>query len=162
MKDLKESLLNKTSKKIRNMSNTIKHAQLEQLGFPEFDEDSDRWVWHCPDIVERNKDAIYRLTKRNRTYCGFWMEVIPAVFQNTKKEVFSVSIEAITDRKGDTPWMGNRNIITLIVERDMKVAYEFFQLFALNVDEMLKDFVKLGDDYIIKDVYPMMMEKYGK
>lgn len=162
MKGLKESLLDNTNSKIRNMSNTVKHAQLEQLGFPEFEDESDGWIWQCPDIMKRNEDIIYKITKRNKTYCGFWMEVIPAVFQKSKKEVFSVSIEAITDRRGDTPWMGNQNLVTFIVERDMKLAYEFFQLFALNVDEMLKDFIKLGDNYVTKDVYPMLMKKYGK
>ena len=84
------------------------------------------------------------------------------VKEQNKKQVYSISIDAITDRTGETPWMGNQILISLIIERDMKVAYEFFQLFALNVDEMIKDFVKLGDDYDIKEVYPMLMKKYGK
>jgi hypothetical protein len=90
------------------------------------------------------------------------MEIIPAVFDKTKKQVFSISIDAITDRTGETPWMGNQILVSFVIERDMKVAYEFFQLFALNVDEMIKDFVKLGDDYDMNEVYPMLMKKYGK
>jgi hypothetical protein len=58
--------------------------------------------------------------------------------------------------------MGNQILVSFIIERDMKVAYEFFQLFALNVDEMIKDFVKLGDDYDMNEVYQMLMKKYGK
>lgn len=162
MKDLKESLLGNTKSKLRNMPETIKRAQLQQLGFPDFEDEFDGWIWQCPEIMERNESNILKLTDRKKTYYGFWMEIIPAVFDQNKKQVFSISIDAITDRTGETPWMGNQTLISLIIERDMKVAYEFFQLFALNVDEMIKDFVKLGDDYDMNDVYPMLMKKYGK
>jgi hypothetical protein len=162
MKDLKESLLGNTKSKLRNMPETIKRAQLQQLGFPDFEDEFDGWVWVCPEIMERNESNILKLTDRKKTYYGFWMEIIPAVFDKTKKQVFSISIDAITDRTGETPWMGNQILVSFIIERDMKVAYEFFQLFALNVDEMIKDFVKLGDDYDMNEVYQMLMKKYGK
>jgi hypothetical protein len=162
MKDLKESLLGNTKSKLRNMPETIKRAQLQQLGFPDYEDEFDGWVWVCPEIMERNESNILKLTDRKKTYCGFWMEIIPAVFDKTKKQVFSISIDAITDRTGETPWMGNQILVSFVIERDMKVAYEFFQLFALNVDEMIKDFVKLGDDYDMNEVYPMLMKKYGK
>lgn len=162
MKDLKESLLGNTKSKLRNMPETIKRAQLQQLGFPDFKDEFDGWVWVCPEIMERNESNILKLTDRKKTYCGFWMEIIPSVFGKTKEVVFSVSIDAITDRHGETPWMGNQVLVSFIIERDMKVAYEFFQLFALNVDEMIKDFIKLGDDYDVNEVYPMLMKKYGK
>jgi hypothetical protein len=35
---LKESLLDKTSKKLKGMPDTIKRAQLEVYGFPKFDD----------------------------------------------------------------------------------------------------------------------------
>jgi hypothetical protein len=162
MKDLKESLLGNTKSKLRNMPETIKRAQLQQLGFPDFEDEFDGWVWVCPEIMERNESNILKLTDRKKTYYGFWMEIIPAVFDKTKKQVFSISIDAITDRTGETPWMGNQILVSFVIERDMKVAYEFFQLFALNVDEMIKDFVRLGDDYDMNEVYPMLMKKYGK
>lgn len=162
MKDLKESLLGNTKSKLRNMPETIKRAQLQQLGFPDFEDEFDGWVWMCPEIMERNERNILKLTDRKKTYCGFWMEIIPSVFEKTKEVVFSVSIDAITDHSGETPWVGNQVLVSFIIERDMKVAYEFFQLFALNVDEMIKDFIKLGDDYDVNEVYPMLMKKYGK
>lgn len=162
MKDLKESLLGNTKSKLRNMPETIKRAQLQQLGFPDFEDEFDGWVWVCPEIMERNERNILKLTDRKKTYCGFWMEIIPSVFEKTKEVVFSVSIDAITDRSGETPWVGNQVLVSFIIEKDMKVAYEFFQLFALNVDEMIKDFIKLGDDYNVNEVYPMLMKKYGK
>lgn len=165
MKDLKESLLGNTKSKLRNMPETIKRAQLQQLGFPDFEDEFDGWIWQCPDIMERNERNILKLTDRKKTYCGFWVELIPGKFPNyndTKDMMYVISIDAITDRSGETPWMGNQTLISLVVPYDKRIAYEFFQLFALNVDEMIKDFVKLGDDYDMNDVYPMLMKKYGK
>lgn len=160
---LKESLLGNTKSKVGKMSETVKKAQLEQLGFPDYeDEIEDGWVWQCPEIMERNESNILKLTDRKKTYYGFWMEIIPAVFEETKKKVFSISIDAITDHRGETPWMGSQTLISFVVPYDKHVAYEFFEIFALNVDEMIKDFIKLGDDYDIKELYPMLMKKYGK
>jgi hypothetical protein len=162
---LKESLLGNTKSKVGKMSETVKKAQLEQLGFPDYEDEFDGWVWQCPDILERNESNIYKITKRKKTYCGFWVEMISGSFPNytdTKDLVYVVSIDAITDHRGETPWMGSQTLISFVVPYDKHVVYEFFEIFALNVDEMIKDFIKLGDDYDIKELYPMLMKKYGK
>lgn len=163
---LKESLLSSTKSKVRNMPKTIIKAQLEGLGFPDYEETcDDGWAWICPEVIERNESNILKLTNRRKTYCGFWMEVIPARIEYTDTdpvEVFSVNIQAITDRTGERPWMGCEEIFGFTIPRDRMAAYEFFQLFALNVDNMIKDFVKLDDGYLVDEVYGEFIKKYGK
>lgn len=164
---LKESILKGTATHIKDIPDVIKKAQREQIGFPEFeDEGGDGWVWMCPEILERNKSNIYKITKRRKTYYGFWAEMIPTKIgpydDGTYKDAYMVTIDAITDHTGNMPWMGSNELLSIICDKDKKTVYEFFLLFGLNVDAMIKDFVKLGDDYVYEDVYKMFMKKYGK
>lgn len=167
MKALKESLLGSTKSKVGKMSETVKKAQLELLGFPEFeDEGGDGWIWMCPEILERNESNIYKITKRKKTYYGFWVEMIPSKIgpfeDDTYKDVYMVTIDAMSDHTGNMPWMGSNELLSFVCDKDKKKVYEFFQMFGLNVDEMIKDITKLGADYKYEDVYKMFMKKYGK
>ena len=164
---LKESILGKTSNKIKNMSKTIINAQCEELGFPKYEETyDDGWVWMCPEILERNENNIYKITKRTKTYYGFWTEIIPSKMgpyeDDTYRDVYMVTIDVVTDRTGKTPWNGSNELLSVVCDMDKKKVYEFFQMFALNVDAMIKDIIKLGDDYVYEDVYKMFIKKYGK
>lgn len=164
---LKESILDKTRERVKDIPNAIKKAQREQIGFPEFeDEGGDGWVWMCPEILERNKSNIYKITKRRKTYYGFWAEMIPTKIgpydDGTYKDAYMVTIDAITDHTGNMPWMGSNELLSFTCDKDKKKVYEFFQLFGLNVDDMIKEFVKLRDGYILDEVYDMFMKKYGK
>lgn len=162
---LKESLLGSTKSKVGKMSETVKKAQLDGMGFPDFEDEFDGWIWQCPEILERNESNIYKLTKRKKTYCGFWVEIIQWRTDETGRDIydkFTITIDAITDHTGNMPWMGSNELIRFTCDRDMKKVYELFQLFGLNVDEMIEDFIKLGKDYVVDDVYDMIMKKYGK
>lgn len=164
---LKESLLTSTKSKVRNMPKTIIKAQLEGLGFPDYEETcDDGWAWICPEVIERNESNILKLTNRRKTYCGFWVEMIPAKMgpyeDGSYKETYMVTIDAITDHTGNMPWMGSNELLSFVCDKDKKKVYEFFQMFALNVDEMIRDFVKLGEDYEYEEAYKTFMKKYGK
>lgn len=165
MRTLYESILKSTSSHIKDIPKIIKTTELYEQGFPEFEDEFDGWIWICPDILERYEDKIYKLTKRKKTYCGFWVEVIPAKigkYEENAYDAFSCTIYAITDRTKNTPWMGAGDLVSFTCERDWKKVYEMFQLFGLNMDEMLDDFIKLGDNYILDKVYPKLIKKYGK
>jgi hypothetical protein len=177
---LKESLLDKTSKKIKGMPDTIKRAQLELYGFPKFeDNDHGTWIWVCPEVFSKYNDKLNKEFGTNHNFIGvYWMD-------NPQLGVFpdetSIHIKFLTDGY-EGGWPG-KNSVTLmniklpyresmkgiwnerIYDMSLKDIYDLLIRFALNMDDMLDYLLKEAkknnfSDYKKVDIYNDLIKKF--
>lgn len=167
---LKESLLDKTSKKIQNMPDTIKRAKLELYGFPKFeDHDHGEWVWKCPGVFSKYNDKLNKVFGTNYNFIGvYWMNNMSLDDINDETEIH---IKFLTDEyNGGWPSDDRDESVTVtniilryresmndkwndrIYEDSLKDIYDLLVRFALNMDEML--------DYILKEAKKVNFSHY--
>lgn len=167
---LKESLLDKTSKKIQNMPDTIKKAKLELYGFPKFDDhDHGTWMWKCPDVFSKYNDKLNKVFGTNHNFIGvYWMDNMSL---DDIKDETEIHIKFLTDEyNGGWPSDSRGEAVTLcnikmpykesmngnwderVYKDSLKDIYDLLVRFALNMDAML--------DYILKEAKKINFSHY--
>lgn len=166
---LKESLLDKTNKKIKGMPDTIKRAQLELYGFPKFeDNDHGTWIWVCPEVFSKYNDKLNNAFGMNHNFIGiYWMDNphLGGIEDET-----SIYIMFLTDEyKGGYPYKTGVTLMNLklpyresmnglwnerIYDMSLKDIYDLLVRFALNMDDML--------DYLLKEAKKNNFSDYKK
>lgn len=181
---LKESLLDKTNSKIKNMPDTIKRAQLEAYGFPKFkDHDHGTWIWICPELFSKYNDKLNKAFGTNHKFIGvYWMDNMSLDYINDETEIH---IKMLTDEYPGRDWPSDdrgesvslANIIlryresmggkwvSKIYNQSLEDIYDLFLRFALNMDKMLDDIIKAAktvnfSHYKRVDIYDDIIKKY--
>ena len=166
---LKESLLDKTSKKIKGMSDAIKRTQLELYKFPDFeDHDHGAWVWICPEVFSKYNDKLNKTFGVNHNFIGiYWMDNPNLV---GIEDETSIHIVLLTDEyNGGYPRKTGVTLMNIklpyreslngvwnerIHNMALKDIYDLLVRFALNVDDML--------DYLLKEAKKNNLSNYKK
>ena len=180
---LKESLLDKTSRKIKNMPDTIKRAQLEVYGFPKFeDNDEGAWVWNCPEYFSEISSELNKVLGTNHNYTGVYVMNDEGFDADNIDEQTVIHIKLLTD-KYTAGWPNERNgesvsLINIrlpykesmgggwsnkVFQQALKDIYDLFLRFALNVVDMVKDMVKAKKtsdyaEYGLADIYDNLIK----
>jgi hypothetical protein len=179
---LKESLLDKTSKKLKGMPDTIKRAQLEVYGFPKFDDhDHGTWVWICPEVFSKYNDKLNKAFGTNHNFKGiYWMDNVSL---DGIEDETSIHIKFLTDGY-EGGWPG-KNSVTLmniklpyresmngiwnerIYHMSLEDIYDLLVRFALNMDDMLEYLLKEAkknnfSEYRDVDIYDNLIKKFKR
>ena len=181
---LKESLLDKTNKKIKNMPDTIKRAQLEAYGFPKFnDHDHGTWIWMAPEVFSKYNQKLNNVLGTNYNFAGiYWMDN-PSL--DDIEDETEIHIKMLTDSYPGKDWPSDNKgeSVTLIniklpyresmggkwdrriYQQSLKDIYDLFVKFALCMDDMLNDMIKAAktvnfSDHKRVDVYDDLIKKY--
>jgi hypothetical protein len=161
---LKESLLDKTSKKIAGISDNIKNVALESLKFPKFEEqdfDDNSWCWTCPKIFKKLETKVNKAMKANMWLIGAFCYDYTFLGKGTTINLYAGECEGDKCFGTEVPFI-RINMPTSSTKKDV---YDLFAAFALHTDEMMDDILKEGKKSNFKkplDIYDELMKKYGK
>lgn len=161
---LKESLLDKTSKKITGISDTIRNVALESLKFPKFEDqnpDDNSWSWTCPKIFKKLETKVNKAMKTDLWLIGAFCYDNTYFGKGTSINLYAGECEGDKCFGTEVPFI-KINMPTSATSKDV---YDLFAAFALHTDEMMDDLIKEGKKSNFKkplDIYDELMKKYGK
>lgn len=161
---LKESLLDKTSKKITGISDTIRNAALESLKFPKFEDlnpDDNSWCWTCPKIFKKLETKVNKAMKTDLWLVGAFCYDNTPFGKGTTINLYAGECEGDKCYGSEVPFLS----INMPNDSTTKDVYDLFAAFALHTDEMMNDLLKEGKKSNFKkplDIYDELMKKYSK